>query len=406
VTCRVPFEVLGIDRSTGARVGRLTLARGVIDTPTFMPVGTQAAIRTLPPLFLDELGVQILLANTYHLHQRPGEAIVERLGGLHRFMGVNQPILTDSGGFQVFSLDKKEVSEDGVAFATEVDGKPTFLSPERSMEVQQKLGADIAMAFDECLPHDAPRKQVEASVERTARWAARSLAAHQRADQSLFGIVQGGMIPALRERSVGQLTSLGFDGYAIGGLSVGEGPEIMNQVLEHTTALMPPGLPRYLMGVGRPQDLVDGVALGVDMFDCVIPTRHARGGIAYTFQGRLRITQNSYRRDAYPLDTACRCYACRRFSRAYLHHLYQTGEVLGTTLVTIHNLAFFQELMRRIRAGIADGDFKALRSRVRELYPEQPGAEPEAPAPQSPTSSPAAGPRGRPKKQGGRRGRR
>ncbi len=370
MTCPVEFTVESVDRSSGARAAVLKLGRGTIRTPVFMPVGTQAAIRAMPPLFLSEIKTQIILANTYHLHQRPGEEIVAKLGGLHRFMGVDLPILTDSGGFQVFSLDKKEITEEGVAFSYEVDGKPTVLSPEVSMAIQQKLGSDIAMAFDECLPPDASRARTETSVDMTARWAERCVKAHDRPDQSLFGIVQGGMFPDLRQRSVSQITSLGFDGYAIGGLSVGEGPELMNRVLAETTPHMPAHLPRYLMGVGRPQDLVDGVALGVDMFDCVIPTRHARSGTLYTFQGRIRITHNRYRRDAYPIDTTCPCYTCRHFSRAYLHHLFSVGEVLGATLCTIHNLTFFQELMTNLRQSIVDGRFASFRKDIKALYPE------------------------------------
>lgn len=374
MTCPVPFKVDAVDRGTGARAARLELARGTVLTPVFMPVGTQAALRALPPLFVRELGLQIVLANTYHLNQRPGEAIIQKLGGLHKFMAVDIPILTDSGGFQVFSLDKKEVSEEGVSFAFEVDGKRTFLSPESSMAIQEALGADIAMAFDECLAPGVSFEETAESIDRTARWAERSLAAHKRPDQSLFGIVQGGMFDDLRRRSVEQVTSQGFDGFAIGGLSVGEGPEIMNRVLAATTPLMPPDMPRYLMGVGRPQDLVDGIAVGVDMFDCVIPTRHARSGTLYTFKGRIRITHSRYRRDGYGIDTACTCYTCRTFSRAYLHHLFSVGEVLGATLCTVHNLHFFQELMRRARTAITEGRFAAFRRDIKELYPETTGA--------------------------------
>jgi queuine tRNA-ribosyltransferase len=370
VTCAVPYTVEAIDRGTNARAGKLELARGTIHTPVFMPVGTQAALRSLPPLFVDQLGIEIILANTYHLHQRPGEGTIQKLGGLHKFMNVKVPILTDSGGFQVFSLSKKEISEEGVAFAYELDGKKTFLSPETSMAIQSDLASDIAMAFDECLPADAERNRTEISVDMTARWAERCIAAHTNPEQSLFGIVQGGMHEDLRRRSVEQITNLPFDGYAIGGLSVGEGPDEMNRVLAATMPHMPAAAPRYLMGVGRPQDLVDGIAVGVDMFDCVIPTRHARSGTTYTFQGRLRVTHSRFRRDAYPLDTSCKCYTCSNFSRAYLHHLFSVGEVLGATLCTVHNLAFYKQLMDRARAAICAGRFTAFRRDIKDLYPE------------------------------------
>ncbi len=386
MTCRAPFEVETVCRSTSARVGKLMLQRATVETPIFMPVGTQAAIRTMPPSFLGGTKASIILANTYHLHQRPGEELIEKLGGLHRFMAVDNPILTDSGGFQVFSLQKKEVSEEGVLFGYEVDGKKTFLSPERSMAIQMALGSDIAMAFDECMPPEADHGAVERSVDMTARWAERCLAAHDRPDQSLFGIVQGGMFNDLRRRSLDQITSLPFDGFAVGGLSVGEGPEIMNEVLGEMMPHMPPTSARYLMGVGRPQDLVDGVALGIDMFDCVIPTRHARGGALYTFQGRIRITHSRYRRDTYPIDTACECYTCTNFSRAYVHHLYAIGEVLGSTLATIHNLRFFGDLMERIREAIRAGTFATFRKDIKALYPEK-GAE-------KPSGREAAGPHG------------
>jgi queuine tRNA-ribosyltransferase len=370
MTCAAPYTVEAIDKGTNGRAGRLELARGSIHTPVFMPVGTQAALRSLPPLFVNQMGIEIILANTYHLHQRPGEGIVEKMGGLHSFMNVDVPILTDSGGFQVFSLSKKEITEDGVAFAYELDGKKTFLSPETSMAIQAALGGDIAMAFDECLPSDTGRIEAEISVDRTARWAERSLAAHVKTDQSLFGIVQGGMHEDLRLRSVEQITSLGFDGFAVGGLSVGEGPEEMNRVLAATMPHMPPASPRYLMGVGRPQDLVDGIALGVDMFDCVIPTRHARSGTVYTFQGRMRVTHSRYRGDGYPIDTACRCYTCANFTRAYLNHLFAVGEVLGATLCTIHNLAFYKSMMDRARTAICEGKFSQYRRDIKDLYPE------------------------------------
>ncbi|RME20208.1 MAG: tRNA guanosine(34) transglycosylase Tgt, partial [Deltaproteobacteria bacterium] len=367
---RFPFDV---DATAGpARATTLHLARGTVRTPMFMPVGTQGAVRALPPALLAETGSQIVLANTYHLSQRPGEAIIQRHGGLHRFMGIDNPMLTDSGGFQVFSLDKT-VTEEGVTFAYEVDGTRTFLSPERSMEIQQALGADIAMVFDECLAYGVDEATAAESVERTARWEARSRAAHTRTDQSLFGIVQGGFWPHLRRRSAEQVRDLDFDGYAVGGLSVGEGHDRMIEVLEHTVPHMPEERPRYLMGVGRPLDLVEGVARGIDMFDCVIATRHSRSGMFYTWQGRMRITDRRYRHDLYPPDTACGCPTCRTHTRAYLHHLFRVGEVLGATLATVHNLYWFSEFMARMREAIIEGDdaFQAFRRRVHELYPDR-----------------------------------
>jgi queuine tRNA-ribosyltransferase len=352
-----------------ARAGVLHLARGAVRTPVYMPVGTQGAIRALPPELIPGTGTQILLANTYHLSQRPGADLVAKHGGLHGFMQVELPILTDSGGFQVYSL-KPEVSEDGVAFRYEVDGKRTVLTPEISMEIQQKLGADIAMVFDECLPFGVDRRYAEESLLRTHRWEARCKVAHQRPDQSLFGIVQGGFWPDLRARSAQAISEIGFDGYAVGGLSVGEGPDLMKEVLDATTPHMRTDKPRYLMGVGRPQDLVEGVARGVDMFDCVIQTRHARSGMLYTSQGRLRVTDRRYRNDMYPIDTSCSCTTCRRFTRAYVHHLFRVGEILGTTLATVHNLHWFHSFMDQMRSSIIDGTFEAFRKRTHDAYPE------------------------------------
>lgn len=354
-----------------ARAGTLHMARGTVQTPVYMPVGTQGAIRALPPSMIPDTNSQIILANTYHLSQRPGADLVAKHGGLHDFMKVDMPILTDSGGFQVYSL-KPEVSEDGVAFRYEVDGKRTVLTPEISMDIQQKLGADIAMVFDECLPFGVDRAYAEASLDRTHRWEARCKTAHTRPDQSLFGIVQGGFWPDLRRISAEAITEIGFDGYAIGGLSVGEGPDLMKEVLDATTPHMAPDHPRYLMGVGRPADLVEGVARGVDMFDCVIQTRHARSGLLYTTTGRLRITDKRYRHDMYPPDTACDCYTCRTFTRAYVHHLFRVGEILGTTLATIHNLTWFARFMANMRQSIIDGTFEDYRKWVHETYPERP----------------------------------
>lgn len=370
MTRPLPFRVEA--QAGQARAGVLETLRGSIRTPVFMPVGTQAAIRTLSPMHLASTGSQIILANTYHLHQRPGEDLVAKHGGLHSMMNVPLPILTDSGGFQVFSLKKKTVEEEGVTFSFEVDGKRTFLSPERAMDIQMKLGADIAMVFDECLAYGTDKSYAEKSVARTTRWERRSKAAHTRPDQSLFGIIQGGFWPDLRKRSAEEIQEIGFDGYAIGGLSVGEGHQLMCEVLDYTTCHMSWDHPRYLMGVGRPLDLVEGVARGIDMFDCVIQTRHARSGMFYTSRGRMRVTESRYRRDMYPPDTSCDCYTCTNFTRAYLHHLFRVGEVLGATLATLHNLHWFAKFMGRMRASILEGTFESFRKEVHETYPEKP----------------------------------
>ncbi len=363
---RFPFRVDAVD--SGARATTLELRRGTVHTPVFMPVGTQGAVRSVSPLHLSDTGTQILLANTYHLHQRPGDALVEKAGGLHTFMGVDRPILTDSGGFQVFSLDK-EVTEEGVTFAYEVDGKRTFLSPEVSMTIQQRLGSDIAMVFDECLAFGTDRDYATASVDRTTRWEARCREAHTREDQSLFGIVQGGFWPELRQHSAEAISALDFDGYAVGGLSVGEGHQTMCEVLDWTTPHLLPDRPRYLMGVGRPVDLVEGVARGIDMFDCVIQTRHARSGVAWTGRGRIRLSDRRFRSDFFPIDPNCTCYTCRTFSRAYLNHLFRVGEILAASLVSIHNIAWFHQFMGRMRTSILEGRFDAFRADVHTHYP-------------------------------------
>jgi len=358
-----------VEASEGAaRAGTLELARGTVQTPVYMPVGTQAAVRSVSPLHLAQTGSQIILANTYHLSQRPGEKLIEKAGGLHDFMAVDLPILTDSGGFQVFSLDKT-VTEEGVTFRYEVDGNKTFLSPERSMEIQMKLGSDIAMVFDECLAFGTEKKYAEASVARTTRWEQRCKDAHTRSDQSLFGIVQGGFWADLRRRSAEEIAAIGFDGYAIGGLSVGEGHEVMCEVLDWTTPHMPQDAPRYLMGVGKPIDLVEGVARGIDMFDCVLQTRHARSGVVYTGRGRLRLTDRRFRNDFYPIDTSCRCYTCTHFSRAYLNHLFRVGEILSATLASVHNITWFHTFMADMRQSIIEGRFQAFREDVHALYP-------------------------------------
>jgi queuine tRNA-ribosyltransferase len=365
----IPFTLDATDGA--ARATTFVLPHGTVTTPTYMPVGTQGAVRSVSPLHLAGTGTQILLANTYHLSQRPGEKLVEKAGGLHKFMGVTCPMLTDSGGFQVFSLDK-DVDESGVRFRYEVDGKPTFLSPERSMEIQEALGADIAMVFDECLAFGSDRAYAEESVDRTARWEERCKAVHTRTDQSLFGIVQGGFWPDLRRKSAEQIRDLGFDGVAVGGLSVGEGHDKMMEVLDWTAPHLPADRPRYLMGVGRPIDLVEGVARGIDMFDCVIQTRHARSGVAWGWRGRLRLTDTRFKSDLYPIDTRCTCYTCRTFSRAYLHHLFRVGEILSATLVSVHNIAWFHQFMAEMRTSIVEGRFEAFREEVRRIYPPEP----------------------------------
>lgn len=373
----IPFTIDGVDGL--ARATTLLLPRGAVQTPVYMPVGTQAAVRGVHPRQVEQTGSQIVLANTYHLTQRPGEDLVAKHGGIHAFMDLDRPMLTDSGGFQVFSLDKT-VTEEGVTFAYEVDGQQTFLSPERSMDIQQKLGADIAMVFDECLPYGVDEATARDSVDRTTRWEARSKAAHTREDQSLFGIVQGGFWPSLRERSAKAIADLGFDGYAIGGLSVGEGHTKMVDVLDHTTKHMPWNAPRYLMGVGRPLDLVEAVARGVDMFDCVIQTRHARSGVMWTWHGRIRITDRRYRGDMRPIDERIDCEATRGFTRAYVHHLFKVNEILGATVASIHNLAWFADFGREMRQAILEGRFQAFREEIHRIYPD---GEPEAPEGQS-----------------------
>jgi queuine tRNA-ribosyltransferase len=340
-------------RDGRARAGRLTTPHGEVETPVFMPVGTAGAVKAVLHRDLREIGARILLANTYHLMLRPGDALVAGLGGLHSFTGWDGPFLTDSGGYQVFSLAAlRKLDEEGVRFQSHLDGSPHLLSPERSMEVQQNLGADIAMAFDECPPGDAPREVVAEATARTTRWARRSRDAHRREDQWLFGIVQGGVYLDLREASARGLLEVGFPGYAIGGLSVGEPKAGRDRVLEHLDPVLPAEKPRYLMGVGTPEDLVDAVARGIDMFDCVLPTRNARNGQLFTSRGRLSIRNARHRDDPRPPDPDCRCPTCRTASRAYLRHLHQANEMTAATLMTIHNLFFYLDMMGSMRQSI------------------------------------------------------
>ena len=353
------FEVLKTDGA--ARRGRLRTARGVVETPVFMPCGTYGTVKAMTPEALASAGTQMLLGNTFHLMLRPGDAAVRDLGGLHRFMQWSGPILTDSGGFQVFSLaDLRKVSEDGVSFRSPINGDAVSLSPERSIEAQRNLGSDVVMAFDECTPYPATRAEAADSMRLSMRWAARSKEAFGAAPVALFGIVQGGMHDDLRRESLGMLTDIGFDGYAVGGLSVGEPKEEMDAVLEALMPHMPAARPRYLMGVGTPRDLVRYVALGVDLFDCVLPTRNARNGHAFTSRGVVKIRNARHRFAEGPLDEACGCPTCARFSRAYLHHLDRCGEMLGAILMTTHNLHYYHALMAQLRGAIERGTLPAL----------------------------------------------
>ncbi|RMF47238.1 MAG: tRNA guanosine(34) transglycosylase Tgt [Deltaproteobacteria bacterium] len=360
------FELLAEDAGTAARRGRMHTRRGVIETPVFMPVGTQATVKGMLPEALADIGAQIILGNTYHLFLRPGHELVERLGGLHRFMNWSGPILTDSGGFQVFSLGElRKIDEDGVTFQSHIDGSRHRLTPESSIEVQQRLGADIVMAFDECIPWPAERRYVDESTARSGRWARRCRQAHRPDGSALFGIVQGGMDPALRRRSAEELIEIGFDGYALGGLSVGEETERMYEVMSRSLPLLPKDRPRYVMGVGTPENLIEGIARGTDMFDCVMPTRNARNGVLFTSFGRISIKQARYRDDDSPIDPACDCYVCRHYSRAYLRHLFQANEILSSVLNTHHNLHYYLHLMAKARRAIEEGRFEAFR---REFY--------------------------------------
>ncbi len=367
------FERLSADGL--ARRGRLHFARGVVETPAFMPVGTYGTVKAMTPEELIGLGTQIVLGNTFHLMLRPGTEIVRRCGGLHGFMHWERPILTDSGGFQVFSLGElRKISEEGVRFRSPVDGSPVFLSPELSMEVQRELGSDIVMIFDECTPYPADFETARVSMELSLRWAARSREAHGDNPAALFGIVQGGMHETLRERSLSGLVEIGFDGYAVGGLSVGEPEEDRLRVLDFLSDKLPADLPRYLMGVGTPEDIVAAVSRGIDMFDCVMPTRHARNGWLFTHSGTVKIRNACYRTDEGPLDPLCDCYTCRNFSRAYLYHLDKCHEILGARLNTLHNLHYYQTLMAGLREAIDAGwlegflaDFRRLREDGREI---------------------------------------
>lgn len=363
------FELLKVDPA-GARLGRVTTPHGEFTTPVFMPVGTRASVKAVRPEDLTGMGVEIILANTYHLYLRPGHEVVKSLGGLHRFMNWGGPILTDSGGFQVWSLCKlRKIEERGVTFNSHLDGSRHLLTPESAIEIQEALGADIIMPLDECTPYGADREYTVNSMNLTHRWAKRCKAAKRRDDQSLFGIVQGGMFNDLREQSAAAIVDIGFDGYAIGGLSVGEEKPLMQEMTLATARCLPHDRPRYLMGVGAPQDLVFGVGAGIDMFDCVMPTRNARNGTLFTRTGKLVIKNVQYERDASPVEDGCLCYTCMNYSRAYLRHLYMAGEILASVLNTIHNLFFYTRLMNDMRAAIAELRFDDFRKGFYNTYP-------------------------------------
>lgn len=364
-----------IDATDGkARTGRIVMRPGEIRTPAFMPVGTAATVKAMKPEDVRATGADIILGNTYHLMLRPGAERIARLGGLHKFMNWDRPILTDSGGYQVMSLsDLRKLSEDGVEFRSHLDGSKHMLTPERSMEIQRLLGSDIVMAFDECPRTDRPREEIAASMERSMRWAKRSRAAFDAGEEhaagaALFGIQQGALDEGLRSRSADALTEVGFDGYAIGGLAVGEGQEAMFATLDFAPGQLPDEAPRYLMGVGKPDDLVGAVERGVDMFDCVLPTRSGRNGQAFTWNGPVNLRNARHAEDTGPLDERCICPTCARYSRAYLHHLQKAGEILGAVLVTEHNLSFYQQLMQRIRDAIGNGRFAAFAADFRRDY--------------------------------------
>jgi queuine tRNA-ribosyltransferase len=356
---RLGYELLGRDPATSARRGRLWTAHGTVETPAFMPVGTLGTVKAMAPWELEELGAELVLGNAYHLALRPGAEVIARHGGLHAFAGWRRAILTDSGGFQIFSLGSlRRVVEDGVEFKSHLDGSRRFFRPEDVIALQETFGVDVAMVLDECVASDTDRAGVERAVERTTRWACRSRDARTRSDQMVFAIVQGGMDLALRERSAAALVPLGFDGYAVGGLSVGEERGITSRVARHTVALLPEDRPRYLMGVGTPDELVRFVALGFDLFDCVLPTRNARNGMAFTSEGRLAIRNAEHRDDTRPLDPACACVACRRFSRAFVRHLFVSNEILAARLLTTHNLHFYLDRMARLRRAIERGELR------------------------------------------------
>ena len=364
------YELIKKSNECNARLGKIYTDHGEIETPIFMPVGTRATVKTMTPDELKDIGSQIILGNTYHLYLRPGMDIIKKAGGLHKFMNWDLPILTDSGGFQVFSLaNNRKIYEDGVEFRSHIDGSKQFISPEISIDIQNTLGSDIMMSFDECAPYPSDYDYIKNSMERTTRWAKRCKDHHKNTDkQALFGIVQGGMYKDLRERSARDLVDLDFPGYSIGGLSVGEPLELMNEMLDHTIQFLPEDKPRYNMGIGSPNYIFESVERGIDMMDCVLPTRIARNGTVFTSDGRLVIKNARYKEDFSPLDHNCDCYTCKNYTRAYIRHLFNVDEILGLRLATIHNLYFLIELMKKIRESIKNDNFKSLKDDFYKKY--------------------------------------
>ena len=356
------FTLLHRDRGSEARLGRITTPHGAVETPVFMPVGTQGTVKSLTPERVVDLGSQMILSNTYHLYLRPGHELIRQMGGLHSFMNWNRPILTDSGGFQIYSLGElRKITEDGASFQSHIDGSRHFISPEKCMEIQRALGSDIMMCLDECVPYPADFAYAEKSLAMTLRWAKRCKDAGKKHGQALFGISQGGEYGTLRRRGIEELIDIGFDGYALGGVSVGEPKEVMREITAACTPLFPAEQPRYLMGVGMPEDIVESVFHGIDMFDCVIPTRNARNGMLFTSTGKVVIRNARYRGDSAPVDSACDCYTCRNYSRAYLRHLFIAGEILAIVLNTIHNIRYFMNLMQRIREAIQNDTYTSFK---------------------------------------------
>lgn len=362
------FRILKKDSGTKARIGLLKTLHGEVHTPVFMPVGTYGAVKTCSPAELESLGAEIILGNAYHLYLRPGHNLVKKAGGLHSFISWKRSILTDSGGFQIFSLGaNRQITEEGAMFKSEIDGSKHFFSPERAIEIQNALGADIIMSFDECTPYPCDYEYAKNSMELTTRWAKRCKSAHK-GEQLLFGIVQGSVYPDLRKKSANDLVEMNFDGYAIGGLSVGEETDIMYSIIGITAPLLPEDKPRYLMGVGTPENIVEAVSQGIDMFDCVLPTRNARNGSLFTTEGMIKIKNAKFKRDFTPLDPKCNCYTCKNFTRAYLRHLFMVNEILAHRLHTLHNLHFYLSLMRGIRQSIMDNSFQRLKKDPIELF--------------------------------------